>query len=627
MKSIFAVIAILGLCGTAGFAQPVVTQISNAASASLSLPGADGAWETLPNGSIAQGSYFTVYGNGFGGAAAIWNPYPLPTELPPSGGTSVSVTVGQNPPVAAYIEFAAQLSGYSQLNGILPSSTPLGAGTLTVSYNGQTSAPVPITVVASSFGTFARNQAGDGPGIITDVNYAILTPTHTATPGQAVILWGTGLGPAPDPSTEATAAPCPNTCDLRGPNLSVTVWVGNQQVQPANLYYAGRSGYTGEDEIIFFVPNNVTTGCYVSVAIETGPPDGTQITSNFTTMPVDPSGASCQDADGANMNDIASAVQSKGSANVASIGLLSQYWNVNLGGDTFIQWDNDTVDGQIGTFGLAALDLFRGFTRLPSVNSCTAIPYLGYPQPPDYGLGYVTYLDAGPALSILGPVGTQSVPVPKNANGNGYYGLVGGDTTAGILDATTAAEAPFYWISTPNGDGSYTVTDIASGNYTVTGPGGATVSAFTGTVDVSSAAAAFLWTNEDIFADQTARPIIPRNAPLTITWSGGDPQGFVDITLVGSMVYNLLPSQTNPEPGVYVECIVPASAGSFNVPTYVLQALPQTALNGTPSASDIPGVVLVGPASGATKISPTPQGLDAAYLYYRFLSGYTVDWQ
>jgi len=73
---------------------------------------------------------------------------------------------------------------------------------------------------------------------------------------------------------------------------------------------------------------------------------------------------------------------------------------------------------------------------------------------------------------------------------------------------------------------------------------------------------------------------------------------------------------------VYVDCIVQASAGSFNVPTYVLEALPV-------GASNVPlaGLVLVGPASGVTKLSPSPTGLDAAYLYYRFITGYTVQWQ
>jgi len=521
--------------------------------------------------------------------------------------------------VPAYIEFAAQFNGYSQINAILPSSTPVGSGTLTVSYNNQASAPAPITVVPSSFGTFTVNEGGDGPGIITDVNYNLITPLYTAKPGQALILWGTGLGPAPDPATEGSAGPCPSGCDLRGPNLSVAVWVGDQQ---ASIYYAGRApGFTGEDQIVFYVPDNVTTGCYVGVAIQSGPPNGPQITSNFTTMAVDANAAPCRDADGVNMNDIASLVSSNGSANVAAIGLLSNFWNINLNGGTFIQWDNDVVDGQIGTYDTAALRSFRGFTRLPSLNSCTATPFLGYPPPADYGLGYVTYLDAGPALSIQGPIGTQ--PVAKNSNGDGYDGLVGGATTANGGLVALAGEAPFYWNSTPNGDGTFNVTGIASGTYTVTGPGGANVNAITGTIDISSAAAGFVWTNASTFDSQTATPVIDRGTPLSISWTGGDSDGFVDITLLGSTVQNELPSTTNPEPGMYVECIVNASAGSFNVPAYVLQALPAN----TPSLSAVPGIVLVGPAGTVSKLNPAPTGLDAAYLYYRIISGYSVQWQ
>jgi len=72
-----------------------------------------------------------------------------------------------------------------------------------------------------------------------------------------------------------------------------------------------------------------------------------------------------------------------------------------------------------------------------------------------------------------------------------------------------------------------------------------------------------------------------------------------------------------------VECIVPATAGSFNVPTYVLEALPP-AIN---SGSFVSGVVLIGETSPVTKIVPPPAGLGAAYLYYRIISGYTVVWQ
>jgi uncharacterized protein (TIGR03437 family) len=631
MKTLSAIIIGAVLFTAAASAQPVVTQISNAASASLSLPGPDNVWATLPNGSIAQGSYFTIYGNGFGAGSSacganfkscFWNPYPLPTQIQ---GASASVTIGANTnPIPVYLEFAAQVtSAFSQINAILPSITPVGAGTLTVSYGGQTSAPVPINVVASSFGTFSFNEAGSGPGVIMDANYVPLTPFHTAKPGQVVILWGTGLGPPPDPSTEATVAPCPTGCDLRGPNLSVNVYVGGQ---PASVAYAGRSTYTAEDQVVFTIPTTVTTGCYVSVAVETqtGGSSGPQVTSNFTTIAVDSAGGACRDDDGVNMNDIASIWQSKGTVNVASIGLLSDFWNINLNtSGLIVPWDHDTVDAQIGTFDTTALEFFRGFTRTPSVNSCVAVPYLGYPPTTDYGLGYVTYLDAGPALSIEGPLGTQ--PVPKNTNGDGYFGVVGGSSATDLVGLDGAA--PFYYNSTPdaNQDGGYTLTSVATGTYTVSAPGGANVSAFAAPIDISAAAASFQWTNVANFNGDAAgtAPLIDRNTPLSFTWTGGDPNAFVDITLIGSTVENSYPSQTNPEPAMWVECVAPTSAGSFTVPTYVLKALPPA----TNSGSFVSGVALLGQTSQVTAISPAPTGLDAAYLFYRFIVGYTVQWQ
>jgi hypothetical protein len=96
----------------------------------------------------------------------------------------------------------------------------------------------------------------------------------------------------------------------------------------------------------------------------------------------------------------------------------------------------------------------------------------------------------------------------------------------------------------------------------------------------------------------------------------------VDIVLIGSTLQNTEPSSTNPEPALYVECVASASAGSFSVPTYVLQALPAPG-PGFPLA----GMVFVGPASAVTKITPAPTGLDAAYLYYRIVAGYSVQWE
>ncbi|MGA2739237.1 MAG: hypothetical protein ABSG65_17505 [Bryobacteraceae bacterium] len=616
MKTLFAVVLSLGLLASFGLAQPTVSLVVNAASSSYS---------PLPNSAIAQGSYFTIYGSGIGpSAAATWKPYPLPTSL---GGSSVSVTVGGTT-VAAYPAFVVA----TQINAVLPSNTPAGTGTLTVTYNGATSTTFPITVAASSFGTFTWNEAGSGPGILTNaVSYQLLTPFTTAKPGDYLTIWGTGLGAAPDIATEQSAPPaatnlCPSTS-----NCPVTVWVAGQQ---ATVTYAGRSGFTAEDQIDFIVPSGVQ-GCYVQVAVEIN-----SVVSNFTSVAVDPNGATCQDADGINYNDIASVVQSKGQANIGGIILFSDYLKVVTSLET-AQWDNDTVTAEIGTFGNGALNSFQGLTLSPSVNNCTVSQFLQFPPPIDYGLAQVTPLDAGASLSIKGPNGTQTVA--KNGNAYGAQpagdltkpeGLVGGETIGQLVSLLTSGVCPTTGAnpSTDNCTPFYLTPAyaISAGTYTVTGTGGTGVGAFSAPITVTSAAASFQWTNQSAVTNGE----ISRTSPLEITWTGGDSNGFVDITAISStLASGIEPSATTP--GILVECIAPASAQKFTIPAYVLETLPSTASS---TAFVPPGELLVGPAgvacSSTSATSTTcpadltlPSGLDALYIDYHFILGQNVVWQ
>ena len=81
MKTLFAIVLTLGLLASAGFAQPTITGVQNAASNAL---------PPLPNSGIALGSFFAIYGTGLGpSTAAEWNPYPLPQTL---GNASISVS-------------------------------------------------------------------------------------------------------------------------------------------------------------------------------------------------------------------------------------------------------------------------------------------------------------------------------------------------------------------------------------------------------------------------------------------------------------------------------------------------------------------------------------------------------
>jgi uncharacterized protein (TIGR03437 family) len=639
VKTLFSIVLTLGLLVASAAAQPAVTAVVNGAS--FSFP-------PLQNSSIAQGSFFSIFGTGIGPAASacgtnlvncIWDSAgasafpssanPLPTSIQ---GTSVSVTVGGTP-FPAYLEYVSS----SQINAVLPSNTPTTTttngtsnGTLTVTFNGQTSATFPVTVVASSFGTFTWNEAGTGPGIITNaVTYQRLTPFVTVAPGDYVTIWGTGLGAAPNASTEATAPPPQTNLCAAAANCPVTVWVAGLK---ATVTYAGRSGFTAEDQIDFIVPPGVQ-GCYVEVAVQTG-----QVISNFTSMAVDANRGICSDVDGTNFNDIASVVQSKGQVNVGDITLYSDYLNVSAAGTT-AQWDNDTVSGDIATYTKAALQNFQGFTRSPSVNNCAVNPFLQYPPPTDPGLASVTFLDAGPSLKIQGPNGSQTVAQNSGSFSYGAQpagnltsttGLVGGVTVGELADLlltgtcpSTATDNCLPYFLTPT-------SAISQGQYTVTGSGGASVGALTAAVTVTPAAAAFQWTNQKT----VTAAAIPRDQSLTITWSGGDPNGYVDITAISSTLATGLEPAAN-TPGVMVQCIAPVSTGSFEIPAYVLESLPSTAGS---TAVVPPGELLVGPAgvacssnSATSTTCPAdltlPSGLDAFYIFYRFILGQNVIWQ
>jgi len=628
---------LLGVLATAGSAQflcPTETpdfcvfQVSNAASESLGFVQAatlvngvvtdePDMGSPLPNSSIAQGSFFAIYGKGLGPSTpAIWNPYPLPVTL---GGTSVAVTINGTK-VAAYPEYASS----GQVNAVMPSNTPTGTGTLTVTFNGATTATIPVTVTAASFGMFTYTGAGTGPGALTNaVTNIELNPFYTAKPstasttGDYVTIWGTGLGPVPDATAEQNAAPAQtNLCPTQA-NCPVTVWVAGQSAQ---VTYAGRSQFTAVDQIDFVVPQGVQ-GCYVQVAVQIG-----SVVSNFTSMPVDPAGGTCQDADGIHVSDLVSALQKNGKANVAAISLLSNYLSLTIAGFGTQPWDNDTVTGEIVSVNTPAVEEFQGFALAPSSGNCTVQPFLQYPPATDPVLNnpaLVTFLDAGTALSIQGTgAGQTAQPVAKNKSGNGYGALVGGETIGELIagcPGTSPTNCAPYLLSATGWQTPGWTWSPTPGTLTVSAPGGSDVGAFSIALPIPSADASFKWNQAAVGTN------ISRSNPLTITWTGGDTNGYVDITLISSTFQSgQIPSPTTP--GILAECIAPNSAGSFTVPVYVLQSLPSNAGSNTLVP---PGELLVGPVGAPVSLpaGQLPSGLDAAYIFYHYIAGSNVTWQ
>ena len=218
---------------------------------------------------IAQGSIFTVFGEGIGPARLEQaNSYPLPLQV---GGTSMQILTG-----GKRLDCPMISSSNRQSAAILPSSTPPGEVTLNVNYGGKNASGT-IQVVTSVFGAYTTDSSGTGAAIVTGLDYGLKSFTQSARPGETLLLWGTGLG-----AIDGSDASVP----VAGKQFSdVEVFVGNL---PAKITYVGRSGCcAGLDQIAFEIPAS-RTGCFVPIAVRTN-----GIVSNFTTLPVSRAGPSC----------------------------------------------------------------------------------------------------------------------------------------------------------------------------------------------------------------------------------------------------------------------------------------------------------------------------------------------
>jgi len=230
---------------------------------------------SLPQYGVARGAMFAVFGQDMGPTRlVIVDAFPLSANL---AGTSVEVTVG-----GVVGDCLMVFTSAGQLAAILPSDTPLGEGTITVTFNEETSQPAPILVVSSAVGIFTQPQTGQGPGIFTDTSFEINTLTRTFTAGDAGIAWVTGLGARGRDDT-----PMPE--DLKD-LLDIRVLVGGVE---ARIIYAGPSGCCGGvDQIVFEIPAS-PQGCFVPVVITVG-----ESISNFATMSVSGDGGTCSDKHG-----------------------------------------------------------------------------------------------------------------------------------------------------------------------------------------------------------------------------------------------------------------------------------------------------------------------------------------
>lgn len=491
------------------FAGPVISNVSNAAS---------NITAGLPNAGIAQGAIFILQGTNLG-------PSPIsiaatPFQSTTLSGTSISVTVnGTTVAPLLYYTSAAQVAA------LLPSNTPVGTGTVTITYNSQVGLAAPITVVQSNLGIFTATTDGQGAGIVTYPDYSLVSVTPAAkcggvyttcgaaNPGDTLTLWATGLGPVPGGDASV---------GVSLPNVPLTLWLGGVQ---ATVLYQGRGCCEGEDQINFVVPANVPLGCAVPLAVQIG----NQI-SNYTVMPIAAKGSrTCTPVNPVFTSSVVQQATTLGSGafNFGQIQLQRQpnsdnqvgaAGNTDYGKTVFVSF---TLPSTIQPFFVSYVD---------DVPLGTCVVYNSTnPQGASAYFGSFNPLDAGPSIQITGPNGSKTMPV----NSQGQVTLSGG--------------------------GNF----LAPGAYTIAGTGGADIGKFSVPYTIP--------TPPTLTSPTTgpSGPPVPVNRAngITFNWTGGAANSYIQIQGGNS-------TDNTGTVGVSFNCNAPASAGTFTIPPSVLLTLP-----------------------------------------------------
>jgi uncharacterized protein (TIGR03437 family) len=423
----------------------------------------------------------------------------------------------------------------TQVSALLPSGTAVGAATITVAYNNQTSASASFTVAANNLGIFTEGQNGQGAAIVTYPDYSLVSAVPgvgalgaggpgsfggAANPGDTLTLWSTGLGPVS--GNEISGA----GLGVNMASIPLTIWVGGVQ---ASIVYQGRSGCcVGEDQIAFTVPANAPTGCAVPLQAQIG-----SLVSNGTFLAIANGSRSCTPSNPALSGSIVQGLSTGASPpTFGEILLHRQLAASNAGG---LQYQDI---GQ-GSFASAIIPatyqslLPSYFDTIPlgtcittnSLNPSSLFPFETF-----------TGVDAG-KITVSGPTGGAIALTEK-------------------FSSTQATQYSALLSST----GTY----FSGGNYTVSGAGGNDIGSFSAKFAITAAP---IWTSANQF--QFSNSGITRASGFTITWTGGSANYYLEIE-------GRAATDGTGTVGAGFTCLVPSASGAFTVPANVVLALPAT---------------------------------------------------
>ncbi len=496
---------------------------------------------------IAEGSIFVVKGSNLTSVSGLsQSGFPLLTTY-----NSVKITftpVPATPPVTstdAYMVYTYNVNGTNQLAAVLPSTLAAGNYNVTVTNSGTVSAPFAAQVVKTKPGLISQDSTGSG--LVVAQNYisasqldidrftkgsvsgSTISPAY---PGETLIAWATGMGPVPGGDNIASAG-----YDFTANGAKVQVLVGGMAITP---FYAGRApGLAGADQIDFTLPSNVPTGCTVSFQISV---NGVVSNGTFVSIAPDATSSACVLA----------------GFTTAQLQNFDQGGTYTSGGFTLIS-TTETV-AQLGTSPVTIGELAGSFAKYTGFQLASAPSSVTGTINPT-GCSVVQYtssqvsvvtsaggnsLDAG-VVTVTGPAGSGLTnPTPLTETLNDY-----------LLTLSSSTAIP----GTVNGS-------IVAGTYTVNGAGGKDVGKFTTSVTVGA----------PIVVTGGLPTTVVRSQPLTLSWTGGNPNDYLQITgSAGVFTSGGVSTSTT------FVCITTAGQGTFTVPSSILSQLPASTSSSSPN--------------------------------------------
>jgi len=227
--------------------QPVVSAVTGGA-----------AYDT---NAVAPGEIVAIWGTGLGPAAGanltLDSNGLVATSL---GATQVFVNGDPAPLIFA---------GAGQVNAVVPYEVASsGKANVVVVYQGNASAPFPITIAATRPGIFTRNGGGTGQGAILNQDQSVNGALNPAARGSWISIYATGEGVTTPPGVDGRVSAYKGT-PLPKTKADCSATIGGQK---ANVNYCGEAPYftSGVLQVNAQVPDAISPGSSVPVTITVG---------------------------------------------------------------------------------------------------------------------------------------------------------------------------------------------------------------------------------------------------------------------------------------------------------------------------------------------------------------------